>query len=199
MMGAIIKGYWSKVNNWDPKDIVSVSIMPCTAKKYEKSRPEMEVDGNRDIDNVLTTREVAKMLKLRNIDISKLEGVPYDGPLGVSTGAAVIFGATGGVMEAALRTAYELVVGEEVPFPKLDIKPVRGMEGVREAGIPITKTTKDFEFLKGATLKVAVAHGTINAAKVFDKLRECDKTGEAYPWHFVEIMACPGGCIGGGG
>ena len=198
-MGAVIKGYWSKVKNWDPKDIVSVSIMPCTAKKYEKSRPELEVDGNRDIDHVLTTREVAKMLKLRNIDISKLEGMNYDGPLGVSTGAAVIFGATGGVMEAALRTAYEIVVGEEVPFPKLNILPVRGMEGVREAAIPIPKTTKDFEFLKGATLKVAVAHGTINAAKLLDKLRECDAKGEAYPWHFIEIMGCPGGCLGGGG
>ena len=199
MMGAVIKGYWSKVKSWDPKDIVSVSIMPCSAKKYEKSRPEMEVDGNRDVDYVLTTREAAKMLKLHNIDISKLNGVPFDGPLGVSTGAAVIFGATGGVMEAALRTAYEIVVGEEVPFPKLNILPVRGMEGVREAAIPISKTTPGFEFLKGATLKVAVAHGTINAAKLFDKLKECDEKGEAYPWHFIEVMACPGGCLGGGG
>ena len=102
-------------------------------------------------------------------------------------------------MEAALRTAYEIVVGQEVPFPKLNIYPVRGMEGVKEAAIPIPKTAKGFEFLNGATLKVAVAHGTINAAKLFDKLREYDEKGEAYPWHFIEIMACPGGCIGGGG
>ncbi|MFC0876013.1 NADH-dependent [FeFe] hydrogenase, group A6 [Saccharicrinis sp. FJH2] len=194
MFGALVKTYYAKARNLEPEDIISVSIMPCTAKKFEASRPEMHDSGYKDVDYVLTTRELAIMIKQAGIEFMKLEDMHYDRLMGDSTGAAVIFGATGGVMEAALRTAYEIVTGREVPFKDLNITPVRGIEGVREASVKIEKPLKEWAFLDGVELKCAVAHGLINAKKVMDSM----KKGEA-EFHFLEVMACPGGCLGGGG
>jgi len=194
MFGALAKTYYAKARNLDPEKIVSVSIMPCTAKKFEAYRPEMHDSGYRDVDYVLTTRELAILIKQAGIDFNKLEDVKYDRLMGESSGAAVIFGATGGVMEAALRTAYEIVTGREVPFENLNIFPVRGMDEVREATIKIENPLKEWAFLDGVELKCAVAHGLINAKKVMDQV----KSGKA-DYHFIEVMACPGGCLGGGG
>ena len=194
MFGALAKTFYAKKRNLDPSKVVSVSIMPCTAKKFEAERPEMRSSGYKDIDYVLTTRELAVMIKQAGIDFRNLEDAQYDSIMGNSTGAAVIFGATGGVMEAALRTAYEIVTGREVPFGNLNIMPVRGMEGVKEATIKIEGCVPDWKFLEGAELKVAIAHGLVNANKIMKMTQE----GKS-PYHFVEIMACPGGCIGGGG
>ncbi|MCK4518830.1 MAG: [FeFe] hydrogenase, group A [Candidatus Omnitrophica bacterium] len=195
MFGAIAKTWYAERNNIDPKNIVSVSLMPCSAKKFECERPEMNDSGFKDVDYALTTRELAGMIKECGIDLPNLPDSDFDDPLGIGSGAALIFGATGGVMEAALRTAYEIVTGEEVPFKKLRITPVRGMEGIRTAEIPIKKTVKDWKFLEGATLKVMIGHGTANAKKIMDMLCE----GKLDGYHFIEIMACPGGCLGGGG
>jgi len=194
MFGALAKTFYAKKRNIDPSKIVSVSIMPCTAKKFEADRPEMRASGFKDVDFVLTTRELAVMIKQAGIDFRNIEEAKYDSIMGDSTGAAVIFGATGGVMEAALRTAYEIVTGREVPFGNLNITPVRGMDGVKEATVKIQGCVDDWKFLEGAELKVAIAHGLVNANKIMKLVRE----GKA-PYHFVEIMACPGGCIGGGG
>jgi len=194
MFGALAKTFYAQKKNLDPAKIVSVSVMPCTAKKYEADRPEMRSSGFKDVDFVLTTRELAVMIKQAGIDFRSLGESACDSIMGDSTGAAVIFGATGGVMEAALRTAYEIVTGREVPFKNLNITPVRGMEGVKEATIKIEGTTKDWSFLEGAELKVAIAHGLVNA----NKLARAVSEGKA-SYHFIEIMACPGGCIGGGG
>ena len=194
MFGALAKTFYAKKRNIDPSKIVSVSIMPCTAKKFEADRPEMRSSGFKDVDFVLTTRELAVMIKQAGIDFRNIEEANYDSIMGDSTGAAVIFGATGGVMEAALRTAYEIVTGREVPFGNLNITPVRGMEGVKEATIKIEGCVEAWNFLEGAELKVAIAHGLVNANKIMSMAR----AGKA-PYHFVEIMACPGGCIGGGG
>ncbi len=194
MFGALVKTYYAKARNLDPENIVSVSIMPCTAKKFEAYRPEMHDSGFRDVDYVLTTRELAILIKQAGLDFNKIEPMKYDRLMGESTGAAVIFGATGGVMEAALRTAYELVTGREVPFKNLNIEPVRGMDGIRETSIKIENPLKEWQFLDGVELKCAVAHGLINAKKVMDLV----KSGES-SYHFIEFMACPGGCLGGGG
>ena len=194
MFGALAKTFYAQKKKLDPSKIVSVSIMPCTAKKFEADRPEMRASGYKDVDFVLTTRELAVMIRQAGIDFRNLEESSYDSVMGDSTGAAVIFGATGGVMEAALRTAYEIVTGREVPFGNLNITPVRGMDGVKEATIKIEGCVDDWKFLEGAELKIAIAHGLVNANKIMKLVRE----GKA-PFHFVEIMACPGGCIGGGG
>ncbi|MBP6867977.1 MAG: [FeFe] hydrogenase, group A [Bacteroidales bacterium] len=194
MFGALVKTYYAKARKLDPERIVSVSVMPCTAKKFEAARPEMHSSGYRDVDYVLTTRELAIMIKQAGIDFTRLEEMHFDRLMGESTGAAVIFGSTGGVMEAALRTAYELVTGREVPFDNLNITPVRGAEGIREARIKIEKPKKEWAFLDGVELKCAVAHGLVNAKYIMDKV----KAGKA-DYHFIEFMACPGGCLGGGG
>ncbi|HBG54098.1 MAG TPA: ferredoxin [Rikenellaceae bacterium] len=194
MFGALVKTYYAKARKLDPERIVSVSVMPCTAKKFEAARPEMHDSGYRDVDYVLTTRELAIMIKQAGIDFTRLEEMHFDRLMGESTGAGVIFGSTGGVMEAALRTAYELVTGREVPFDKLNITPVRGTEGIREARVKIEKPKKEWAFLDGVELKCAVAHGLVNAKYIMDKV----KAGKA-DYHFVEFMACPGGCLGGGG
>jgi len=194
MFGALAKTYYAKTRNLDPAKIVSVSIMPCTAKKFESSRPEMHDSGYRDVDYVLTTRELAIMIKQAGIDFMKLDDLPFDQLMGESTGAGVIFGATGGVMEAALRTVYEIVTGREVPFEHLNITPVRGMDGVKEATIRIESPLEEWAFLDGVDLKCAVAHGLINAKKVMDSIL----SGKSI-YHFIEFMACPGGCLGGGG
>jgi iron only hydrogenase large subunit-like protein len=194
MFGALAKTYYAKSKKIDPSKIVSVSVMPCTAKKYEADRPEMRASGYKDIDFVLTTRELAVMIKQAGLDFRILKPSSYDSVMGDSTGAGVIFGATGGVMEAALRTAYEIVTGREVPFNNLNITPVRGLEGVKEASIKIEGCTEEWKFLEGVELKVAIAHGLVNANKIMKKVKQ----GKV-PYHFIEIMACPGGCIGGGG
>jgi NADH-quinone oxidoreductase subunit G len=182
MFGALVKTYYAKKAGIDPAKIVSVSIMPCTAKKYEAQRPEMQSSGFRDVDYVLTTRELALMIKAAGINFNGLPDKPADDLMGLYTGAATIFGATGGVMEAAIRTAYTVITGKELD--NIDIEPVRGMEGIKHATIPIG----------GLEVKVAVAHGLGNARKLADQVR----AGKS-PYHFIEIMACPGGCVGGGG
>lgn len=194
MFGALAKTYYAQKRKIDPANIVSVSIMPCTAKKYEADRPEMRSSGYKDVDYVLTTRELAIMIKQAGIEFMELADEKYDSLMGDSTGAAVIFGATGGVMEAALRTAYEIVTGREVPFANLNITPVRGMEGVKEATVKIEGTVPAWSFLEGAELKCAIAHGLVNAKNLMQAVRD----GKA-SYHFIEVMACPGGCLGGGG
>ena len=194
MFGAVAKTYYANKIGKRPEDIVVVSIMPCTAKKFEAQRPEMNASGVRDVDIVLTTRELGRMIRQAGIDFASLPDDTMDAPLGLSSGAADIFANTGGVMEAALRTAYEIVTGEPLPFENLHIKPIAGLEGVKEASLTIENTVPDWAFLKGATLNVAVAHGLGNARKVIERI----KKGEA-TYHFVEVMTCPGGCIGGGG
>ncbi len=194
MFGAVAKSYYAEKLGFKPEDIVVVSVMPCTAKKFECNRPEMNDTGVQDVDMVLTTRELARMIKQAGIDFTNLPDEKQDAPMGISTGAADIFANTGGVMEAALRTAYEIVTGQDFPFENLHVKPIAGLKGVKEASVTIEETTPEWAFLKGATLNVAVAHGLSNAQKVIDRI----KSGEAQ-YHFVEVMTCPGGCIGGGG
>ena len=195
MFGALVKTYLAGKEGVNPADVVSVSIMPCTAKKFEKERPEMRDSGYKDVDYVLTTRELARMIDEAGIDFEKIAEEKFDKWMGDSTGAGVIFGATGGVMEAALRTAYEIISGQEIPFDGLNVEPVRGMEGIREAAITLPdRMATGFEFLAGVTLKVAVVHGLANAKVLMDKIQ----AGEV-DYHFIEIMACPGGCLGGGG
>lgn len=183
MFGALAKTYYAETAGIDPKDIVSVSIMPCTAKKFEAQRPEMNSSGFRDVDYVLTTRELGRMIKEGGIDFLNLPDEDYDAPMGEYTGAATIFGATGGVMEAALRTVYAVVTGQNLP--SLDITPVRGLEGVKEATVEVGPLGK---------VKIAVAHGLGNARKLMDLIRD----GKA-DYVFIEVMCCPGGCISGGG
>jgi iron-only hydrogenase group A len=194
MFGPLAKTYYAEKIGVDPKDMVVVSIMPCTAKKFEATRPEMMASGLRDVDYVLTTRELGLMLRQAGINFQNLEDGEYDSILGKSTGAGAIFGATGGVMEAALRTAYEVVTGKEIPFENLRVTPVRGLDGVKEATVKIEGTLNKYNFLEGAELRVAIGHGLTNARKIMNQLEK----GES-PYHFIEIMACPGGCIGGGG
>jgi len=183
MFGALTKGYYAKKINKTPKDIFSVSIMPCTAKKYEAKREEMSLDGeNFDVDVVLTTRELAKMIRQAGIDFNKIEKQEYDAPFGLTTGAGIIFGATGGVMEAALRTVYEVVTGKTLE--NIEFNQVRGLQGIKEATVD----------LDGTKVKVAVAHTLTNARKIMELIKD----GKA-EYAFIEIMCCPGGCIGGGG
>jgi NADP-reducing hydrogenase subunit HndD len=175
---------------------VVVSVMPCTAKKYEAQRPEMNDSGVRDVDIVLTTRELGRMIKQAGIDFAGLPDEKMDRLLGMSSGAADIFANTGGVMEAALRTAYELVTGRSLPFPDLHVRPIMGLDGVKETALKIEGTVPEWSFLEGVTLKVAVAHGLGNARKVIEFIKSGSPEAQ---YHFVEIMTCPGGCIGGGG
>ena len=182
MFGAIAKNYWAEKMGIKRDDLVVVSIMPCVAKKYECQRDEFKVDGNPDVDYSLTTRELADMVKLLGVKFEDLPDSDFDKPLGESTGAAVIFGATGGVIEAATRTAYEIFTKKELG--KVEFSELRGLEGVREA-------TVDFD---GTPIHIGIAHGLGNARKLLDKVR----SGEAQ-FHAIEIMACPGGCVGGAG
>ncbi len=194
MFGAIAKTYYAEKIGKKAEDIFVVSVMPCTAKKFECQRPEMDGSGVQDVDAVLTTRELGRMIKQAGINFAALPDEEMDAPLGLSTGAADIFANTGGVMEAALRTAWEIVTGRELPFDNLHVTPIEGLDGVKEASAKITGTLPEWKFLEGVTLKVAVAHGLGNARKVIELVR----SGKAQ-YHFIEIMTCPGGCIGGGG
>jgi iron-only hydrogenase group A len=194
MFGAVAKTYYAQKLNLRPEQIFVVSIMPCTAKKYECGRPEMNDSGTRDVDVVLTTRELGKMIRSAGLDFLSLPDEEMDAPLGLSTGAADIFANTGGVMEAALRTAYEIVTGRGLPMDNLHVEPVAGLEGLKEASLTIVNVLPDWSFLEGATLNVAVAHGLGNAERLLNLIATGEKT-----YHFVEVMTCPGGCIGGGG
>ncbi len=194
MFGALAKTYYAEKIGVKPEDMVVVSIMPCTAKKYEAARPEMADSGVQDVDIVLTTRELGQMVKQAGIDFRGLPDEKMDAPLGLSTGAADIFAVTGGVMEAALRTVWEIVTQTPFPFPNLHVEPIEGLEGVKSATLKIEGAKGDWAFLEGVDLKVAVAHGLGNAQKAIDQV----KSGEA-AYHFIEVMTCPGGCIGGGG
>jgi NADP-reducing hydrogenase subunit HndD len=181
MFGAIAKSYYADLLGISRDKLVVVSVMPCLAKKFERARPEFSVDGNPDVDIVISTRELARLIKRMNIDFAGLPDEDFDNPLGASTGAAPIFGATGGVIEAALRTAYELATGETLA--KVDFESVRGLDGVKVATVKVGPHE----------LKIGVAHGLGNARKLLDRVR----AGETF--HAIEVMACPGGCIGGGG
>ncbi len=186
MLGALIKTYFADSRNIDPANIVSLSIMPCTAKKFEASRPEMKASGFRDVDYVLTTRELARMIRQAGIQFENMKEELPDPVLSQYSGAATIFGASGGVMEAALRTAYE--VATKKTLASLDFTDVRGIEGIKEASVD----------LEGTEIRVAVASGLSNARELLDLVVEAKKEGRM-PYHFIEIMACRGGCIGGGG
>lgn len=190
MLGVMAKTYFSERMGIDPARHYQVSIMPCTAKKYELERTdEMFASGYQDVDLSLTTRELARLIKQSGAIFEEMPEEEADSILGTYSGAGTLFGATGGVMEAALRTGYYLVTGENLAPEAIDIQPVRGLEGVKEAEID----------LAGKAIRVAVAHGMANVGKVLDRVREARKESRESPYHFIEVMACPGGCIGGGG
>ena len=194
MFGAVAKTYYAAKKNIKPEDMVVVSIMPCTAKKFEAQRPEMNSSGVQDVDYVLTTRELGFMIESAGIDFKTLEDGEMDSPLGISTGAADIFANTGGVMEAALRTVYEIVTGREFPSADLRLAPVEGLKGIKDASLVIKGAVPEWSFLENVEVRVAVAHGLENAKRLLESIKE----GKAQ-YHFIEIMTCPGGCIGGGG
>ena len=190
MLGVMAKTYYSEKMGIDPAKHYQVAVMPCTAKKYELERTdEMFASGYQDVDVTITTRELARLIKQSGLVFSEMPAESADSLLGEYSGAGTIFGATGGVMEAALRTAHYLITGENLPKDTLDIQPVRGMDGVKEAEIDID----------GTAVRVAIAHGMANVGKILDKVRESRDHGKEPRYHIVEVMACPGGCIGGGG
>lgn len=190
MLGVIAKTYFSEKMGIDPAHHYQVSIMPCTAKKYELERTdEMFASGHQDVDVTLTTRELARLIKQSGLMLSDMPEEEADSILGTYSGAGTIFGVTGGVMEAALRTGYFFITGENLPADAIEIMPVRGLEGVKEAEIDI----------QGSLIRVAVAHGMANVDTVLDRVRQAREQGQPPPYHFIEVMACPGGCIGGGG
>ena len=194
MLGALTKSYFAEKVGIDPKSIFMVSVMPCTAKKFEIIRPEMYNNGLANVDAVITTRELGRMIKDAGIDFRNLPDGKFDSPLGLSSGAADIFGTTGGVMEAALRTVYELVTGRELPTEKLHLKPLIGLKRIKTAELKIEKTLPEFRFLEEVTLKVAVTSGLIGAAELMEDIKKGISS-----YHFIEVMGCPGGCISGGG
>ena len=185
MFGAVAKTYYAQKIGVDPKDLIVVSIMPCQAKKYEAGRPEFEHDGVKDVDYVVTTRELVRMFREGGINLANLEDAEFDNPLGESTGAAVIFGVTGGVLEAALRSVYWMLNGKNLEGDAINFRAVRGLDGVKEAKVDVAP---------GVSVNVAVCSGLGNARKVLDMVREDRNRFQA-----IEIMACPGGCINGGG
>lgn len=188
MMGVLAKTYYAQKASIDPAKIRMISIMPCTAKKYEITRShEMYASGHKDVDIVLTTRELSRMIKQSGLDFLALPDGEADSPLGTYSGAGTLFGATGGVMEAALRTAQHLLTGENLP--RLEYHEMRGLKGIKEATVEIA----------GNSIRVAVAQGLGHVEQVLDRVREARKEGRETPYHFIEVMACPGGCIGGGG
>lgn len=194
MFGAVAKTYYAQKIGVKPEDMTVVSVMPCTAKKFEAQRAEMNDSGVRDVDYVLTTRELGRMIKEAGIDFMSLEDGKMDNPLGLGSGAADIFANTGGVMEAALRTAYEIITGRQLPMEDLHVKPVAGLDGIKEASVVIEGTVPDWSFLEGVEVKLAVVHGLANTRKLLESIKRGEKS-----YHFIEVMTCPGGCIGGGG
>ena len=194
MFGAVIKSYYAKKIGKRPEDMYVVSIMPCTAKKTECARPELMNDGVPNVDAVLTTRELGDMIKTMGIDFLSLPDEEFDAPLGLSTGAADIFGVTGGVMEAALRTVYEIVTGRELPFPNLHVPEIAALEQVMEATIKFENVKPEWKAAEGFEAKIAVTSGYAGARKLMQQIKD----GKS-PYHFIEVMGCPGGCITGGG
>lgn len=194
MLGAVVKSYYAEKIGVKPEDMFVASIMPCTAKKFEIARADMKNDGLPNVDAVLTCRELGDMIKEAGIDFVNLPDREFDAPLGMSTGAADIFGLTGGVMEAALRTVYELVTGRELPFENLHVTPIVGLEKIKEASIKIDNPLPAYSYLDGLEVKVAVTSGLKNAKVLLDQIA----SGKS-PYHFIEVMGCPGGCITGGG
>jgi iron-only hydrogenase group A len=183
MLGAVIKTYYAEKNHLDPKKVFSVSVMPCTAKKFEASRPEMGRSGYQDVDAVLTTRELAQMIRRFDLDLRSLQPEEADTPFGVRSSAGKIFGVTGGVMEAAVRSAYHFLTGSELG--ELKVEAVRGLDGIKEAHVEIN----------GLNVGVAVVNGLGNARRLLERIN----SGERQDIHFIEVMTCPGGCVGGGG
>lgn len=194
MLGALVKSWFATNTRIDPAALSVVSVMPCTAKKFEITRPEMQNNGLPNVDAVLTTRELARMIREAGIDFCSLPDGKFDSPLGLSTGAADIFGTTGGVMEAALRTVYEVVTGREIPFDHLHVAPIVGFDRIKSATICLQDVKKEWSFLEGAEVRIAVTHGLAGAAALMEEI----KAGKS-PYLFIEIMGCPGGCISGGG
>ena len=194
MLGALVKSYYAEKIGVGPKELYVVSVMPCTAKKFEIRRNEMKNGGLPNVDAVITTRELGQMIREAGIDFKNLEDSEFDYPLGMSTGAADIFGVTGGVMEAALRTVYELVTGRELPFDGLHVTPIVGLDQVKSATIKIEEPLPEYKFLDGVEVKIAVTSGLSGAKKLMDEV-----AAGTSPFHFIEVMGCPGGCITGGG
>ncbi len=190
MLGVLAKTYYSQKMEIDPAEHYHVAVMPCTAKKYELERTdEMFASGYQDVDVTITTRELARMIKQAGLVFEEMPEEEPDSLLGEYSGAGTIFGVTGGVTEAAVRTAHYLITGENLSRDSLDIQPVRGMEGVREAEVQ----------MNGTTVRVAMAHGMSNVDRILDNVRQARDRGEEPRYHLMEVMACPGGCIGGGG
>lgn len=194
MLGALIKSYFAEKIGLEAENIYVVSIMPCTAKKFEISRPEMINDNQQNVDAVLTTREFARMIKDAGIDFRNLGDGYFDSPLGLSSGAADIFGNTGGVMEAAIRTVYELITGRELPFDNLHVKPLMGIQKIKTATLTIQEPLEEWKVLDGVEVNIAVTSGLDGAGKLLEEIKQ----GKSQ-YHFIEVMACPGGCINGGG
>lgn len=194
MLGALAKSYYAEKLGIEPKKIFVVSVMPCTAKKFEITREEMIHDGLKDVDAVLTTRELGRMIRQAGIDFRQLKDIPFDQPMGFSTGAADIFGVTGGVMEAALRTVYTVLSGRPLPFAKLRVEAIRGMDEVKEATLVLQDLLPQYRALEGAHVKIAVTSGLHGAKVLMDQIQAGNS-----PYLFIEVMGCPGGCITGGG
>lgn len=194
MMGALIKSYYAQKLRMDPKNMFVVSVMPCTAKKYEIVRPEMQNGGLPNVDAVITTRELADMLREAGIDFINLPDSSFEAPMGISSGAADIFGVTGGVMEAALRTVYELATGRVLPFENLHITPITGNEQIKTAEITFENCLPHHSYLEGFQAKVAVTSGFAGADMLMKEIAD-----NKSPYHFIEVMGCPGGCVVGGG
>ncbi len=194
MLGALAKSYYAETIKVDPQDMYVVSIMPCTAKKFEISRPEMKNNGLPNVDAVLTTRELARMIKEAGIDLRNLDEGQFDQPFTRSSGAAELFGVSGGVMEATIRTIYERVTGRELPFSTLQVTPMIEADQIQDIELRLDNPVEAFQFLEGVTLKGAVASGLRGAKILLDQISK----GES-PYHFIEVMGCPGGCISGGG
>ena len=194
MLGALAKSYYAEKIDCDPKKMYTVSIMPCTAKKFEISREEMVNNGVPNVDAVLTTRELGRMIKQAGIDFCNLENGKFDDPMGQSTGAADIFGVTGGVMEAAIRTVYVIITGRELPFEGLHVTPIVGLDQIKEATLKFEKVVPEYKMFEGFELKVAVTSGLAGAKILMEQI-----VAGTSPYHFIEVMGCPSGCICGGG
>jgi NADH-quinone oxidoreductase subunit G/NADP-reducing hydrogenase subunit HndD len=194
MLGVLAKTYYAEKLHLDPQKIFVVSVMPCTAKKFEISRGEMMNRDVRNVDAVLTTRELGQMIKQAGIDFRNLEDEPFDDPMGESTGAGVIFGVTGGVMEAALRTVYFIVTGRELPFEQLHVAPIVGLDQIKEVLVKFENVLPEYKMFEGFEAKVGVTSGLAGAKILMEQIE-----AGASPYHFIEVMGCPGGCINGGG
>jgi len=194
MLGAMAKTFHAEKINVEPEKMYTVSIMPCTAKKFEIAREEMVNRGVPNVDAVLTTRELGQMIKQAGIDFRSLDDEPFDDPLGQSTGAADIFGVTGGVMEAALRTVYFIITGREIPFESLHVDPIVGLDQIKEATIKLENVVPGYKMFEGFEVKIAVTSGLAGAKILMDQIM-----AGTSPYHFIEVMGCPNGCICGGG